>query len=494
MSHPEPTQNTSALLKRQSIETQGAGASIIILSDGSQLTDLQVYRMLPGRRWVYSAQWQGLPVFAKVFAGAQAFKYATRDADGAHAMRRAGLNTPALLWQGCAQNAQLHVLVYAAILQADNVHHHYEACEDDATRLAVVQQVVQALASLHAAGLVHTDLHLKNFMVAAGVVWAIDGDGIRKKKLSRRQCYRQLAALMAKLSIFDQQAWVQVLLSNYEQQRHWPHQAVSRQILSWAKAFKLSEVRGYVERKIFRNCTDVVWQETSSFVLARNASAALPDLTPQVLETCMHGAQVLKAGNSSTVVRTRLAPWDVVIKRYNIKHALHALRRYWRPSRAAISWSNAHRLQYYGFLTPKPLAMLEKRHWGLRGPAYFIAETSLVPDAFAFFASVSNHALRQEAILQLALTCYQFYLLGIVHGDLKASNLQIDSRGKVIIIDLDSMQQYRCTRQALRAHVRDIQRLLQNWKDDTSLYNALLESFNAVYLDKTPLKLAGISI
>jgi hypothetical protein len=47
---------------------------------------------------------------------------------------------------------------------------------------------------------------------------------------------------------------------------------------------------------------------------------------------------------------------------------------------------------------------------------------------------------------------------------------------------------------ALRAHAKDIRRLLQNWKQDTSLYNALVESFSLIYQDHTPLKLAGIPI
>ncbi|MEZ0210307.1 MAG: hypothetical protein ACAH08_05080, partial [Methylophilus sp.] len=69
-----------------------------------------------------------------------------------------------------------------------------------------------------------------------------------------------------------------------------------------------------------------------------------------------------------------------------------------------------------------------------------------------------------------------------------------NAQGQIVVMDLDSMQQHRCAKRALRAHVKDIRRLLQNWKDDTSLYNALLQSFHAVYVDHMPLKLAGISI
>lgn len=476
----------------------------VLLSDGTSLTQLQLHRMLPGRRWVFSAQWQGQAVFAKVFIGAQAERYAQRDAQGALWLAAAGLTTPALLWQGQSQyrksqSGQAQVLIYAAIPQADNVQQVYTQ-SDAAQRAELIASVVRVLAQQHAAGLVQTDLHLKNFMLAHGQVWSIDGDGIRKKTLSRRAAYQQLSALIGKLAVLEQQAWVGSLLADYQQVRHWPADIDSGQILAWAARDKAAAVREYVDRKIFRNCSDVVWQQTSDFVLARNAHVALADLSPDTLETAMQAGKLLKDGNTSTVVRSRLmqldmkTQLDVVIKRYNIKHLLHALGRSWRPSRAAHSWSNAHRLQYYGFLTPQPLAMLEKRFFGLRGEAYFVSAVSAWPDALTFFQTVQDHALRTEALRQLALTCYQFYLLQISHGDLKASNLQLDAQGRVIVMDLDSLQQHRCGRRALRAHVKDIRRLLQNWKDDTSLYNALLQSFQAVYVDRTPLTLAGISI
>lgn len=504
--HPPPTTSQPYTSHADShvaacpVVTDGA----VLLSDGTSLTQLQLHRILPGRRWVFSAQWQGQAVFAKVFIGAQAERYAQRDAQGALWLAAAGLTTPALLWQGKSQNTksqsgQAQVLIYAAIPQADNVQQVY-AQSDAGQRAGLIASVVRVLAQQHAAGLVQTDLHLKNFMLAHGQIWSIDGDGIRKKTLSRRAAYQQLSALIGKLAVLEQQAWVGSLLAAYQQVRHWPADIDSGQILAWAARDKAAAVREYVERKIFRNCSDVVWQQTSGFVLARNAHVALADLSPESLEAAMQAGKLLKDGNTSTVVRSRLmqldmkTQLDVVIKRYNIKHLLHALGRSWRPSRAAHSWSNAHRLQYYGFLTPQPLAMLEKRFFGLRGEAYFVSAVSAWPDALTFFQTVQEHALRAEALRQLALTCYQFYLLQISHGDLKASNLQLDAQGRVIVMDLDSLQQHRCTRRALRAHVKDIRRLLQNWKDDTSLYNALLQSFQAVYVDRTPLTLAGISI
>lgn len=467
--------------------------NVVKLSDGSAVTTSRVHRMLPGRRWVFSGMWQDQGVFAKVFIGAQADKYARRDAQGALWLAEAGLKTPALLWQGITQSGQANVLVYAEIPRAENVQQVYVQ-SDTTQKFALIAKVVYVLAQQHSAGLVQTDLHLKNFMLADNAVWSIDGDGIRRKELSRKACYQQLAELIAKLSILDQQAWVAALLAVYQRRREWSDAPKPEQILAWAKRYKAQEVREYVERKIFRNCTDVVLEKATAFVLTRNAHVALPLLTPDVLESSMQAGITLKDGNTSTVVRTHLALLDAVIKRYNIKSVWHAFGRSWRPSRAAVSWSNAHRLQYYGILTPQPLAMMEKRFFGLRGEAYFVSAASALPDAFTFFKSASDASLRAEALRQLALTCYQFYLLQISHGDMKATNLQVNAQGGIMVMDLDSMRQHRCAKRALRAHVKDIRRLLQNWKDDTSLYNALLQSFQSVYVDHAPLKLAGISI
>ena len=145
-------------------------------------------------------------------------------------------------------------------------------------------------------------------------------------------------------------------------------------------------------------------------------------------------------------------------------------------------------------LTPQPLFMYERRYCGMRGRAYFVSAYSPWPDAQAFFQQCHDQALRQHVVQQLVTLCYQWFLLKVSHGDMKASNLQVTDRGDIVVIDLDSMQQHRRTQMALRAHAKDIRRLLQNWQADTSLYNALVKSFSLIYQDHTPLKLAGISI
>jgi len=465
----------------------------IVLSDQTALTGLATVRVLPQRRWVFRAQWSGQAVFAKVFLGAQAEKYAARDAQGVHWLTQAGLATPALLWQGESADQRARVLIYAAIASADNADVLYQSLPS-AQGLALLKQLVQTLAAQHAAGLVQTDLHLKNFLVADDLVWSLDGDGIQQTRLSKRQAYRQLAELISKIQVLDQYAWAASLLAAYDAARGWQASLLPATVLSWAKQMKAQEVERYVTRKIFRTCSDVTWQQTGQSAQAVSSAGGLHMTDLPALEVAMHVGEVLKPGNTCTVVHTHLQDQSVVIKRYNIKDWLHGVSRAWRPSRAAASWRNAHRLQYYGMLTPQPLLMYEQRYCGMRGRAYFVSAYSPWPDALTFFQQCTDNTQREQVIHQLVTLCYQWYLLKVSHGDMKASNLQVTDQGKIVVIDLDSMQQHRRTQIALRAHAKDIRRLLQNWQADTSLYNALIKSFSLIYQDHTPLRLAGIAL
>jgi tRNA A-37 threonylcarbamoyl transferase component Bud32 len=109
-------------------------------------------------------------------------------------------------------------------------------------------------------------------------------------------------------------------------------------------------------------------------------------------------------------------------------------------------------------------------------------------ESFKALTDKVERAALVKAVVQL---CYRLYLLQISHGDLKATNIKVLA-GQPVLIDLDSMQQRRYAFFANHAHAKDLQRLMQNWKDDTSLYNAFIKSFKVVYANHTLLKQANI--
>jgi serine/threonine protein kinase len=184
-------------------------------------------------------------------------------------------------------------------------------------------------------------------------------------------------------------------------------------------------------------------------------------------------AELLKDGNSATVVKTIVADQETVIKRYNIKDRQHFIRRCLRPSRAAVSWHNANLLEFIGIPTTKPLGFIETRQYGLRHTAYFIAEYNEADELFDVYQN------REPTKDELAQLKFIFYLMGqakVSHGDLKASNFLINKDGKINLIDLDAMKMHPCKPSFDKAFAKDKRRFMQNWQQ-ASLKAALEKIF-----------------
>ena len=80
----------------------GFNQTVITLNDKSEITLLEVARMLPQRRLVCRATWQAKPVYVKLFVGKEAAKYAARDAEGIAILEAECIATPKLLQIGRA--------------------------------------------------------------------------------------------------------------------------------------------------------------------------------------------------------------------------------------------------------------------------------------------------------------------------------------------------------------------------------------------------------
>ena len=103
--------------------------AILALDDQATLVIQRSARYVPDRRLVCEATWQQQKVYAKIFTGEQARRYAARDSYGSLLLTNAGLLTPALLHEATLDDGQAHVLIYAAVMVTGNA-------EDDLRKLA----------------------------------------------------------------------------------------------------------------------------------------------------------------------------------------------------------------------------------------------------------------------------------------------------------------------------------------------------------------------
>ena len=465
------------------------------LQDESVLNIVNIVRKVPNKRLVCKAIWNNQAVYTKIFIGSDAEKYAARDQNGVALLLQAGIETPAQLHVDKLTQQRGVVLLFAEVLDCKNAQLAYAEMAEKA-RFNLAKLLVVEVAKHHKAGLIQTDLHLKNFLVQGERIFTLDGDGIRKLSLiARQKALENLSVLFSKFDVLALENWLPELLKSYALTRGWLEVPDAILMQSLTRVHRRQVASHYAEKKVFRTCADVTIAAPNSNFLAVASPYVMAELafTPELWDDLISAVKVpLKKGNSTTVVNFELSGKLMVIKRYNIKGVWHGLSRALRPSRASISWANAHRLKLLGIAAAKPIAMLETQPFGLRGKAYFLAEHIDAPDAAEFFKLTSNKGHRAAAIKNIATLFYKLYLLQISHGDMKATNIKIQNN-KPVLIDLDSMCQHSQAGRALKAHVRDLQRFMQNWLEMPSLYNAFVKTFKVIYPDNSMLVKAGIA-
>lgn len=466
----------------------------VSLDDGSVLSAMRVVRHVPLKRCVCHARWQGLPVYVKLFFGDKAAQYASRDVSGVESLQSANILTPKILHQGELKQLKAVAVVFEEVVDSKNAEAVWLGASES-ERLTLAKQLVQTVAEHHEAGLVQTDLYLKNFLIKHDDIYTIDGDGIRHfNDLPKQKALDNVSQLLSKFDVLMLDQYLPVLLNGYAKVRVWRESPSAVEIKKRADVARRKATVSYADNKVFRQCTDVNVVKTKyvfAAIRSHYSTLALPQ-NPVALDACVTSENIIKDGNTCTVALAKVDNLSVVIKRYNIKGFWHGLGRAFRQTRAATSWANAHRLQLLDLETAKPIALIETRKFGLRGKAYFLTEYVDAQDMTEFFRQTSDSVLRAQAVKQLVQLFYRLYLLNISHGDMKATNIKVLADGKPLLIDLDSMQQHQYDFFAKNAHARDLRRFMQNWKDVPSLYNAFVKVFKVVYADHAPLAMAKI--
>ena len=473
------------------------------LVNASSLNCLEIVRRVPDRRIVCRGEWQDQAVYAKLFLGAKAKHYASRDLRGVQSLIQANILTPTLLYSGATVERSAEVLIFSAIedsLSAEQAI--FDSRLDDVAKFDLASLLVREVAKHHQSGLIQTDLYLKNFLIKNGQIYTLDGDAIRQLSSINRQ-FRSLqnfSTLISKFDVLDTTRWLPKLIQIYAESRGWLEVPSTEKVTRLVDAERNYVLRKYADEKVFRTCTDVIVEQTKHIFLAISRPYFTYPLReafkyPDVL-LGKNEMQRLKSGNTCTVSLAEVSGQKLVVKRYNIKNIWHGFGRAFRVTRAANSWANAHRLKLLGIATAAPVALLERR-WGfIRKEAYFIAEFIEAPDALEFFADGKITFDQKKLVARnIAILMFKLYLLKIEHGDFKATNIKIVN-GAPWLIDLDSLRQHTCSRTFNKRHVRDLRRLLRNWQvssknsltgNNIEIRSLIIQSLQAEYIGEVPI-------
>lgn len=443
----------------------------VVLVDGSTVSLHRLLRVLPGKRIVGEGRWNDRHVLVKLFVGGSSARHWAQEKRGIETLRKSGVSTPALLL-ACALPREGHVLLTAFLEGAQSLAEVWKPLAalpaGSAAAFDVLCPAFREIGRLHAAGCVHDDLHLGNFLRCDAKVFVIDGDAVRSvargKPLGERLAAANLAVLLAQLPLsWDAhrrrlidayvagggQSFVKPVLLDNEVLR----------IRSW----RLVDFLG----KSVRDCT-LFAVVRGAFRFSATLRTAVEFLAPIMAapDAAIDGGVLLKDGRTSTVAQVAVGERTLVIKRYNLKSLPHALSRFWRPSRAWHSWREGHRLAFYGIATPAPLGLVEERLGPLRRRAFLITEHC--PGVNLLELLSADQPPPDDVGLALVSLFRTLHDLRISHGDLKASNL-LWYEGRVFLIDLDAMQQHRSPFRYARAWKSDRARLLRNWPQASAL-------------------------
>lgn len=419
-----------------------------------------VLRHLPGQRLVLQvAQPDGSTAIAKVF-----FRDGVREAAverrGLLAYAAAGLAVPKVLSD--VEIGTTVVLFIEAIAPAATLAQRWPRLPAS-ERSARLGQLVSALAILHDSGVRLWDPHFGNFLLRDGVAGAalvaVDGGALRVSDgaVSLRARVDDLALLLAQLPLVDD-VHLDGVLDAYGA-------AIPKDVLIFRRAEARAKRIRTMERKSQRECSEYhvrrSWRRTT-VVRREHAAAVLPILDE--LDRAMAAGSSLKAGRTATVVALRDAGGaEWICKRYNIKSFRHWLARAFRPSRAERAWLAAVRLEALGIPTPQAGALVVERFGPLRGRAFLLcARAPGEPLSVILAGTIASQSV--DLPLRIAAALALLHSGGVVHGDLKASNLFVDDRG-VNFIDLDSLTTPCCDAWRQRGQQRDRARLLANIAD-----------------------------
>lgn len=454
--------------------------------DDARLRCTEILRHLPGKRLVCMGTLDGRGVVAKIYVDPKRAKvHAEREARGARAMLARGIRTAPLLATASINGAQ--VIVYERIAPAQTAIDVW-AASNRTERVPLFRALVETVAQHHNAGLLQHDLHLGNFLLCDQQIYTLDAAEIHAEQtpIARPKALDNLALLCAQLPPEHDETAL-AALDDYARARQWETTAEDHTVLKVAIAMQRNRRERLFLRKIFRESSAFVCRRRFDhyYVCDRRDYSQAMRQALENPETLFEGAQLLKRGNTATVAATRIDGRAVVIKRYNIKDPLHALKRAIQPTRAAISWRNAHRLRFYDIATPRPIALVERRIGPLRRTAYFITEFHAGEPASVFFRR-DDIAEESKVGVATGITTLirQLRSLSLSHGDMKATNFLI-AEDQPALIDLDAMRKHRDPVTADRALQRDVERFMKNWSSESSTETSFCKLFSAhgFYLD-----------
>lgn len=251
-------------------------------------------------------------------------------------MLRQGIATPEILYSGTLARQAGFVIVLPFIDYGVTALQLWSMAGNDREQHEILSLLMRTLATHHRAGIMQRDLHLGNFLVKGEQVYALDGSDITisSKPLGLLPSLDNLGLLWAQFfPEFDRLA--ETCLPVYCRLRDWAYSEDVLQALKVRITMQRQRRRKRYLKKIFRQCSAVVACRDGSRRIFCDRNDYTETMSNLLLDpdSFFQGRKVelLKDGNSSTVIQVKVEDKDLVLKRYNVKSFGHGVKKiHWR--------------------------------------------------------------------------------------------------------------------------------------------------------------------
>lgn len=433
---------------------------------------LSCLRHLPGRRSVWLARCENRNILLKLYDPHPKQK---RDAGDEWrqmvVLQELGLNIPEPLFFAKSDDGLLAVAMNFILdgVTLDKVL----ATSQSETQKEALSQLVSLHAKLHASGCYQSDDHLGNYLWSHGKLWILDGGSFvfKSAALTDADCLKNMAMLAANIPLPMRAAYDAAFLISYDKPLDGLESAITQAIQVRARNYY---------KKTRRACSEFEYEEGGgvNWLACRDISPGLKEKllkNPDQFFEGLDGDDLLKNGNTCTVVEVVEGERSYILKRYNQKSLGYRLRHLLMTSRALASWSNGHVLRLFGVSTPRPVACLLLKTGGLIRRGYLLMEKAdAIPLSKVDHVRMSDPA--QKIPVAFAQIWWQLGVLDATHGDMKASNLMVDKAGCLTLIDLDSLEFHHSRSRKMRGVDKDMRRFMRNWEEFPVVQNAFKTS------------------
>ncbi len=428
----------------------------IVLPGGSELLCRNILRLLPGKRVVALAEYNGNTVLAKLFFDT---KNLQKELDGYILLDKTGVATPLLLTNiGMGQGG---ICLYQFIENAETLDTLWQK-SGAAKKTMLLEKLLPALQQCYQQQVLQQDLHLGNFLLRDETLFVLDPASCKTFSNENEQ-RDNLALLLAQLPFTDWQPALEKIQTVFTF-------IVGNEITKAAQQQWQHRQKNYLQ-KVFRECSDVADLGSGSLRVLCRRLALSQTLTARLLhpQSLIDGATILKNGNSAKVFLTEIDGKKLVVKQYINKDWWRKIRRAFRASRAARSWYFSHAFSFAGIRVPAPVALIEQKSGPFVTSAWFICEYSDGKDLLTCWNEREPNVEELSCIHSLFLS---LQIIRTSHGDMKASNL-ISDGARISLIDYDGATEHSSQSSLVRALAQDKQRFLQNWADNAALQKKL---------------------